>query len=179
MTAIEFTTKQKSEIAAQYSTGMSIRQIALIWHRRRATIRAAILDTGMSIKPRGSHRRVPQQSHADRDAKIVEAARQGKSIKDLSIEFALSRVTISKILRVAGVAATRHHNPSDSEIDRKVVDMYTSGEGFLAIITDLHVSYERIKRLLTARSIPTRPGWETRRLGKANIAYYAEEDYYD
>jgi transposase len=150
--------ERNRQIAAAYQAGETMQQIADREGISRERVRKILAGMGIAgRKPwdSGGHRRKRQQ-RAERQARVVEAYKQGASIGQLAASEGVQVQIIRRYLKEAGIHLPPRGNPyHDPEREKRVVEAYVKGDDTVAAIADREgIHFQSVYRYLYKHNVP-------------------------
>jgi len=114
---IELTADQLKGMAAQYTTGASLREVAQRYGMSVSAVRRKLLDQGVMLRPKG---RPVGATHVikltlDNRASIVEEYSAGATSTELAVKYDVTKERICQICRAAGVIRSRRKKAPESD----------------------------------------------------------------
>lgn len=106
--------------------------------------------------PRGNPHRQVRHLSPDQCSRLAATYVAGSTVYELAAEFGVSRKTVSRHLKAAGVSMQQSgHTPTNNEVD-EMIRLYGSGRSLEAVGQRLGFVARTIERHLDARDVPRR-----------------------
>lgn len=109
--------------------------------------------TPKARKPR-SHSRQVRRLTPTEASRLIERYEAGATVYELATQFAISRTTVARKLRVSGVA-TRGRSPCKDEVDQ-MVELYNTGLTLAAVGQRLGFAARTVQYHVQERGVQTR-----------------------